>query len=125
MKIIYKVLCLCLLITACKMAHNEKNAPKKKANILEHTKWRASGLGTYDPDSILDFHTNSHVIEYITLNGKETTIQGEYKVKSNTVKIKWNKLASGKVSGVIIGKEMRLEDRAGLKTTKYYKISEY
>ena len=125
MKFMPKMLLLCLFIISCKMTSNDDVIPKKKENILERTKWKTSGMNAYDPDSILDFHTGNDVTEYMLLSGKEITKHGTYKIRRNAIKIKWGKLTSESVSGVVIGKEMRLEDANGLKTTKYYKIKEY
>lgn len=125
MKTVYKTLLLSLLLIACKTSYDKETIPPKKANILEHTKWKASGA---DIDSTLDFHTSKDVVEYITLHGKEIKgRQGTYKVKNKRVEIKWSKLPTDRSSGVIIGKEMRLDEKGklGVKTTKYYKISEY
>lgn len=126
MKVIYKALLLSLLLFACKMNQTESVTPKIKTNILERTKWKTQVDAVHGVDSTLDFHTSDGVKEYIVVNGKEVQgRQGTYKVKSRRVSIKWSKLVSDQVSGVIIENEMKLEDVKGLKTTKYYKIDEY
>lgn len=126
MKILYKVLFLWLLFASCKMATNEDIRMQKKANILEHTKWKASGVSMYEGDSVLDFHTSDSVVEYIELNGiTKTGRRGSYKVKNRILEIKWSKLKSDRVSGPILGNEIKLEGKDFKTTTIYYKIDEY
>ncbi len=128
MKIIYKVLLLSLLVASCKMSSNETIQPEKKANVLERTKWKASGATASEGDVILDFYTSNDVREYIVLDGIEKQgRQGTYKIKNKTrVEIKLTKLVQDHFSGTIInGKTMELTAVAGSKQTKYYKIAEY
>lgn len=125
MKIIYRMLLISLFVFSCKMTPNEEVIPNKKTNILERTKWKSSGAS--GGDSILDFHTSNSVTEYIFLSGKETAgRKGTYKVKNRIrVEIKWSKLISDNVSGIINDKTIELTEGNGLKKTKYYKIAEY
>lgn len=126
MKIIYKVLLLSLLVASCKMSSNETIQPEKKANILEHTKWKSSGASASEGDSILDFYTSNKVREYIVLNGIEKQGRdGTYKVKDKSrVEIKLSKVKKDYFSGLINGKTMELTGLIGSKKI-YYKTAEY
>lgn len=80
----------------------------------------------YEGDSVLDFHTSDSVVEYIELNGiTKTGRRGSYKVKNRILEIKWSKLKSDRVSGPILGNEIKLEGKDFKTTTIYYKIDEY
>ena len=128
MKIIYKAFLLFLLVASCKISTSEATQHEKKANVLERTKWKASGATASEGDVILDFYTSNDVREYIVLNGIEKQgRQGTYKIKNKTrVEIKLTKLVQDHFSGTIInGKTMELTAVAGSKQTKYYKIAEY
>ncbi|MGP1439028.1 MAG: hypothetical protein ACTTKH_08165 [Treponema sp.] len=125
MKIIYKALVLCLLLIACKMPIEEKTTQTKKSNILEHTKWKSSAEGPYEADSVLDFHTSTNVIEYITLHENTAKREGTYKINRKRVFIKWGKLLSDRNTGIIVGNIMEVSNEKGLKVVKYYKIEEY
>lgn len=127
MKVIYKMLLFSLLVASCKMPSNEEVKLEKKTNILEHTKWKASGASAYEGDIVLDFHTSDSVREYAFLNGVETLVrEGSYKMKGKArVKIKWGELVGDRVSGIINNKTMELKEEVSLKKTKYYKIGEY
>ena len=122
MKAMYKVLLLSLLFFSCKISANEGDVPQKKVNILERTRWKSST----NEDSLLDFYTSKNVKEYIFLNGREITREGTYKLRGKVaIEIKWGKRKRDEVTGVITGKEMKLQT-IGLKdSTTYYKIKEY
>lgn len=124
MKVMYKILIFCFLITACKMTSNDEVAPsQKKVNILEHTRWRSSENNI---NSILDFHTSKDVKEYTLVGGQKVPgKEGTYKVKNRKVSINWGQLINDNVNGVISGNEMNLIGGKEIKSTKYYKIAEY
>lgn len=127
MKTIYKILLLALLFFSCKITTNEEFQANKKTNILERTKWKASGATVAEGDSILDFYTSDSVREFIVLNGIEKLGRhGFYKVKRKTrVKIEFSKLKIDHLNGTIGDKTMELAEETSFKKTKYYKVDEY